>query len=144
MVCLGINYDEHAKEAGRFSEEAFGGQRPYTIYFSKRVRRLTGTGDPIPSYAGLVDSLDYEAELGVIIGRRGTRKTISSDIPSSTTSAPEICRHGISSGIWGKVWTDSHPQVRVSLPQMKSMTCRISVSGVLSTEKSVRTAIRNI
>ena len=73
MVCLGINYDEHAKEAGRFSEEAFGGQRPYTIYFSKRVSRLTGTGDPIPSYAGLVDSLDYEAELGVIIGKEAYR-----------------------------------------------------------------------
>ena len=29
----------------------------------------TGCGDPIPSYEGLVDSLDYEAELGVIIGR---------------------------------------------------------------------------
>ena len=81
MVCLGINYDEHAKEAGRFSEEAFGGQRPYTIYFSKRVSRLTGTGDPIPSYAGLVDSLDYEAELGVIIGRdaRGVKARDAKD-----------------------------------------------------------------
>ena len=69
VVCLGINYDEHAREAGRFSEEAFGGERPYTIYFSKRASRLTGTGDPIPSYEGLVDSLDYEAELGVIIGK---------------------------------------------------------------------------
>lgn len=69
LLCLGINYDEHAKEAGHFSEEAFGGERPYTIYFSKRVSRLTGTGEPIPAYEGLVDSLDYEAELGVIIGR---------------------------------------------------------------------------
>ena len=69
LICLGINYDEHAKEAGNFSEEAFGGERPYTIYFSKRAGRLTGTGDPIPAYEGLVDSLDYEAELGVILGR---------------------------------------------------------------------------
>lgn len=30
VICLGINYDEHAKEAGGFSEEAFGGERPYT------------------------------------------------------------------------------------------------------------------
>ena len=36
VVCLGINYDAHAQEAGRFSSEAFGGERPYTIYFSKR------------------------------------------------------------------------------------------------------------
>ena len=28
VICLGINYDEHAKEAGMYSEEAFGGERP--------------------------------------------------------------------------------------------------------------------
>lgn len=69
VICLGINYDAHAQEAGRFSGEAFGGERPYTIYFSKRVSAATGSGDAIPAYEGLVDSLDYEAELGVILGR---------------------------------------------------------------------------
>ena len=69
VVCLGINYDAHAQEAGRFSDEAFGGERPYTIYFSKRVSRATATGEAVPAYEGLVDSLDYEAELGVILGR---------------------------------------------------------------------------
>ena len=69
MICLGINYDEHAGEAARFSEEAFGGKRPYTIYFSKRVSCAPGTGDPIPAYEGLVESLDYEAELGVVLGK---------------------------------------------------------------------------
>lgn len=69
VICLGINYDAHAQEAGRFSDEAFGGERPYTIYFSKRVNRATATGEAVPSYSGLVESLDYEAELGVIIGR---------------------------------------------------------------------------
>ena len=69
VICLGINYDEHAKEAGMYSEEAFGGERPYTIYFSKRVNRATGPKEGIPSYEGLVDSLDYEAELGVILGK---------------------------------------------------------------------------
>lgn len=67
IICLGINYDEHAVEAGRFSEEAFGGERPKTIYFSKRVNKATATMEEIPSYKGLVDSLDYEAELGVIL-----------------------------------------------------------------------------
>lgn len=68
VICLGINYDEHAVEAGRYSKEAFGGERPYTIYFSKRVSYATATGESIPSYEGLVDSLDYEAELGVVLG----------------------------------------------------------------------------
>ena len=69
VICLGINYDQHAKEAGKFSREAFGGERPYTIYFSKRVNEATAPKGTIPSYTGLVDSLDYEAELGVVLGR---------------------------------------------------------------------------
>ena len=69
VVCLGINYDAHAQEAGRFSDEAFGGERPYTIYFSKRVSRATATKELVPSHKGLVDSLDYECELGVVLGK---------------------------------------------------------------------------
>ena len=69
VICLGINYDAHAQEAGRFSDEAFGGERPYTIYFSKRVSRATATKESVPSYQGLVDSLDYECELGVVLGK---------------------------------------------------------------------------
>lgn len=69
VICLGINYAAHAREAGDFSADAFGGERPYTIYFSKRVNRATATGESIPSYEGLVDSLDYEVELGVVLGK---------------------------------------------------------------------------
>lgn len=68
VLCLGINYDAHHDEAGRFNKEAFG-DRPKAIYFSKRVNEATGDGAPIPRYAGLVDSLDYENELGVVLGR---------------------------------------------------------------------------
>ena len=77
VICLGINYDEHAKEAGDYSAEAFGGERPYTIYFSKRVSRTTGPKESIPSYEGLVDSLDYESELGVVLGK--DIKTVSKE-----------------------------------------------------------------
>ncbi len=69
VLCLGINYAAHAVESSRFHAEAFGGDRPKAIYFSKRVSRASGDGDPIPSYPGLVDSLDYECELGVILGK---------------------------------------------------------------------------
>ena len=69
VVCLGINYSEHAKEASAFSKEAFTKDKPYTIYFSKRVSEAAGDKETIPSYKGLVDSLDYEAELGVVLGK---------------------------------------------------------------------------
>ena len=69
IMCLGINYSDHAEEAGKFSKEAFGGERPYTIYFAKRCSEAIGPGAVIPSYPGYVDSLDYEVELGVVLGK---------------------------------------------------------------------------
>lgn len=68
VLCLGINYHAHHKEAEKFSKEAFG-DRPNPIYFSKRVSEANYDGGTIPLYDGLVDSLDYEVELGVIIGK---------------------------------------------------------------------------
>ena len=69
VICLGINYMAHAEESARYKEEAFGGERPYAIYFSKRVHEAVADGGVIPAYENLVDSLDYEAELAVVIGK---------------------------------------------------------------------------
>jgi 2-keto-4-pentenoate hydratase/2-oxohepta-3-ene-1,7-dioic acid hydratase in catechol pathway len=69
IICLGINYMAHAEESARFKQEAFGGERPFAVYFSKRVSEAVADGETIPSYEGLVDSLDYEVELALIIGK---------------------------------------------------------------------------
>ena len=69
VVCLGINYASHAKESEKFDKDAFGGERPKAIYFSKRVNVAPGSGDDICGHFDIVESLDYEAELGVIIGK---------------------------------------------------------------------------
>ncbi len=69
VICLGLNYTAHASEAARFSGEAFGGDRPWPIFFSKRVNTAPGPDGQIPAHADIVDSLDYECELGVIIGK---------------------------------------------------------------------------
>lgn len=69
VICLGLNYTEHAEEAAAFSSESFISKDRYPVYFSKRVFHSPGDGDPVPAYEGIVDSLDYEAELAVIIGR---------------------------------------------------------------------------
>lgn len=69
VICLGMNYRDHEKEAAKYDAEAFAKERPVAVYFSKRVSRA---GDPegiIPRYKGLVERLDYEAELAVIIGK---------------------------------------------------------------------------
>ena len=67
IICLGINYMAHAEESARYKKESFDGQRPYAVYFSKRVNQAVNPGQPILSHSDIVDSLDYEAELAVII-----------------------------------------------------------------------------
>lgn len=69
VICLGINYRAHADESSRYDAGAFGGERPAPIYFSKRVTEAVGPESFIESHPGLVERLDYEAELAVIIGR---------------------------------------------------------------------------
>ncbi len=69
IICLGINYMEHAEESARFKKEEFDGERPHAVYFSKRVQKAVADGQPIPAHADIVDSLDYEAELAVILGK---------------------------------------------------------------------------
>lgn len=75
IICLGINYMAHAEESARYKEEAFGGERPYAVYFSKRVNEAVGPGSGICAHEDIVDSLDYEAELAVILGRDAYRVT---------------------------------------------------------------------
>ena len=69
IICLGINYMEHAVESARYKKEAFGGERPYAVYFSKRVNEAVPNKGFIEAHEELVDSLDYECELAVIIGK---------------------------------------------------------------------------
>ena len=68
VICLGINYKAHADEAEQYSD-AFKKEKPIPIYFSKRVSEAVGPDGYIESHPGLVERLDYEAELAVIIGK---------------------------------------------------------------------------
>ena len=69
VICLGMNYRDHDKEAAKYDAEAFKKEKPAAVYFSKRVSRAGDPDGDIPRYEGLVERLDYEAELAVIIGK---------------------------------------------------------------------------
>lgn len=75
VICLGINYQAHAAEAARYNAEAFAKEKPIPIYFSKRVADAVGPEGFIDSHPGLVQRLDYEAELAVIIGKTAANVT---------------------------------------------------------------------
>lgn len=65
VICLGVNYKEHIEETVHVEDFQ---NKQATVYFSKRVSHAGGCGDLIPNY-DFVDSLDYEAELGVVLGK---------------------------------------------------------------------------
>lgn len=61
IVCLGLNYRDHAKEGGRAEPE-------YPWFFLRSARSLMGANDAavVPRVS---QQLDFEAELAVVIGR---------------------------------------------------------------------------
>jgi 2-keto-4-pentenoate hydratase/2-oxohepta-3-ene-1,7-dioic acid hydratase in catechol pathway len=61
IVCVGLNYRRHAEEAGV--------PMPATpVLFSKYANALAASGDEVP-LPDVAELYDYEAELGVVIGR---------------------------------------------------------------------------
>ena len=62
IVCVGLNYRDHAEEQGAELPEA-------PLLFAKWPSSLIGPGDPIV-IPPIVTKTDYEAELGVVIGER--------------------------------------------------------------------------
>ena len=73
VICLGMNYQKHKTEAEQFNKDAFTREKARAVYFSKRANSCPGPGDPIPGHFDIVDSLDYETELAVIIGKDASR-----------------------------------------------------------------------
>ncbi len=69
ILCLGMNYKDHADEAAQYNAEAFTKEKPVAVYFSKRVSQAVAPEGDIERHADLVERLDYEAELGVILGK---------------------------------------------------------------------------
>jgi 2-keto-4-pentenoate hydratase/2-oxohepta-3-ene-1,7-dioic acid hydratase in catechol pathway len=60
IVCVGLNYKDHAEEQGVDLPAA-------PLFFAKYTTALIGPGDPIV-IPPVVTKCDYEAELGVVLG----------------------------------------------------------------------------
>ena len=72
FLAIGMNYQAHADEAA-----AAGIPIPTSqLWFNKQVSCITGPFDPI-DLPKVSDKLDYEAELGVVIGRKCRHVTVA-------------------------------------------------------------------
>jgi 2-keto-4-pentenoate hydratase/2-oxohepta-3-ene-1,7-dioic acid hydratase in catechol pathway len=68
IVCVGLNYRDHAEEQGVDLPE-----RP--LLFAKWPNTLIASGDEI-RIPSITEKVDYEAELGVVVGRQASRVSV--------------------------------------------------------------------
>ena len=80
IICLGLNYRSHADEAGAAYPKA-------TLIFMKPTTSVCGPGDPIILPEGFESSIDYEAELAIVIGKQARGTSHPADVPGASSSA---------------------------------------------------------
>lgn len=66
FICVGLNYMDHVRETNSTAPT-----RP--VIFGKFANALAGPGDTVTWHADASSEVDYEAELGVIIGKPASR-----------------------------------------------------------------------
>jgi 2-keto-4-pentenoate hydratase/2-oxohepta-3-ene-1,7-dioic acid hydratase in catechol pathway len=72
VICLGKNYREHAEEIDAYALDTDGVPEA-PIVFTKPAASLCGPRDVIAVDREVTTALDYEAELGIVIGTGGRR-----------------------------------------------------------------------
>jgi 2-keto-4-pentenoate hydratase/2-oxohepta-3-ene-1,7-dioic acid hydratase in catechol pathway len=73
VICVGKNYYEHAHEFGNSGFDQSGDKQnvpEQPVVFTKAASSLSDPGQPIPASSDPTNSVDYEGELGVVIGKR--------------------------------------------------------------------------
>ena len=91
IICIGLNYADHAAESG-----AEIPREP--VVFNKFPTSLRGPGDAI-ELPTASDSVDYEAELVVVIGREAKNVTVDT---AWDYIAGYTCGHDVSARDWQK------------------------------------------
>jgi 2-keto-4-pentenoate hydratase/2-oxohepta-3-ene-1,7-dioic acid hydratase in catechol pathway len=155
IFCVGRNYAEHAAESLR----AVGREvklPPAPNIFTKVVTAVTGPNADIPCDANVSTQLDWEVELGVVIGRSGRHiahedalshvfgYTVVNDI-----SARDIQNRPGMQWFLGKSLDGSCPTGPVivtadDIPDPQSLTLRLAVNGVVKQEDTTAHMLFNV
>ena len=155
VVCLGMNYRDHAEESARYSADAFTKNSTAAVYFSKRVSEAGKPDGVIPRHAGLTDRLDYEAELAVVLGKtaRDVKAADAADYIFGYTVLNDVSARDLQTGhkqwYFGKSldgFTPMGPVLvtadEVAYPPALEITCR--VNGELRQQSNTALLITSI
>ena len=146
VIAVGLNYADHVKE----SSEARGktSKLPeHPVFFTKAPNTVNGPYAPIPFDPAVTSQLDWEVELGVILGRRG--KNIPADrameyvfgytVINDVSARDLQSRHG--QFFKGKSLDGACPMgpwiaTADEIPDPHNLTLRCQVNGVVKQEAS--------
>jgi 2-keto-4-pentenoate hydratase/2-oxohepta-3-ene-1,7-dioic acid hydratase in catechol pathway len=73
IICVGLNYHDHAKEfqkSGYDTNTTKKAAPDHPIIFTKATTSVIGPGESIPSKNDPTNSIDYEGELSLVIGKK--------------------------------------------------------------------------
>jgi 5-carboxymethyl-2-hydroxymuconate isomerase len=129
VICVGLNYRAHAEEAGLQPPD-----RP--LLFAKFPSSLIGPGDAI-RLPGISEQVDWEAELGVVIGEtaRGVPAARAFDVVAGYVPFNDVTARDLQRG--DRQWTRGKsldgfgpvgplvPASAVPDPQALRVTCRV-------------------
>ena len=155
VVCLGMNYRDHAEESARYSADAFTKNSTAAVYFSKRVSEAGKPDGVIPRHAGLTDRLDYEAELAVVLGKaaRDVKAADAADCIFGYTVLNDVSARDLQTGhkqwYFGKSLDGATPMGpvlvtadEIAYPPALEITCR--VNGELRQQSNTALLITSI
>jgi 2-keto-4-pentenoate hydratase/2-oxohepta-3-ene-1,7-dioic acid hydratase in catechol pathway len=144
IFCVGRNYAEHAAESLRASGDAApAGPPQYPNIFTKAVTSVIGPTDNIPYDADLSDELDWEVELGVVLGEGGrniAREDALAHVFGYTVindvSARDLQHRGGAQWFYGKSLDGACPMgpwivTADEIPDPSQLTLTLTVNGAV-------------
>ena len=149
VLAIGRNYQKHAEETARASNAEVG---PPTI-FTKAITTITGPYDDIPIDSSVSDKIDWEVELGVVIGRSGAniKRSDALDHVFGYTVLNDVTARDIQNG-WGGQWfkgksldgacpTGPWVVTKDEIPDPRALQLHLRVNGELKQDANTRDMI---
>jgi len=147
IICIGLNYRDHAAETGQAIPE-------YPTVFSKYANAVIGPGEPIV-LPRVSQRVDYEGELGVVIGRRGryipenqALDYVAGYLPCNDVSARDFQKR-TSQWTIGKTFDTFAPMgpalvTKDEIPDPHRLDIQVYVSGELMQSSNTRNLIFSV
>jgi 2-keto-4-pentenoate hydratase/2-oxohepta-3-ene-1,7-dioic acid hydratase in catechol pathway len=147
IICIGLNYRDHAAETGQSIPE-------YPAIFSKYANAVIGPDEPIV-LPRVSQKVDYEGEMGVVIGRRGryipedrALDYVAGYLPCNDVSARDFQKR-TSQWTIGKTFDTFAPMgpalvTTDEIPDPHTLDIRVYVSGELMQSSNTQNLIFSV